>query len=152
MNGTEYADWFVKATPDLLRALADLAHHHNESELADNLTRFSGPMCLEPLYDDLAENRSPQKFCAAMVGCDGEPCSEHSPENADALGRCVYPDRGRLCRERRLSGRDRCAHHIEVCLVVKRDGKLCGMRSCGVPKHKQVTAMAAAEAAALQSS
>ncbi|MEU4486632.1 hypothetical protein AB0H94_17395 [Streptomyces purpurascens] len=151
MNGTDYADWFVKATPDLLRALADLAHHHSENELADNLNKFSGPMCLEPLYDDLVANRSPRRFCAAIVGWEGEPCTDHSPENADALGRCIYPDRGRLCRDPRLPGRDRCAHHFELCLVIKRDGRVCGMRQCGVPKHKQVTATAASAVAVLPS-
>ncbi len=59
MNGTDYADWFVEATPDLLRALADLAHCQREPELADILYRFSGPMCLEPLYDDLSESCAP---------------------------------------------------------------------------------------------
>ncbi|MDX3435577.1 hypothetical protein [Streptomyces stelliscabiei] len=43
MNGMDYADWFVEATLDLLRALADLAHDHEENELADSLRRFSGP-------------------------------------------------------------------------------------------------------------
>lgn len=151
VNGTDYAEWSVEATPDLLRALADLAHHHKENELADNLRRFSGPMCLEPLYEDLSENRSPRRFCAEIVEREGEPCSEHSPENADALGRCVYPDRTRLCREPRVAGRDRCADHLEVCLVVKRDGAVCGMRHCGVPKHKQVTAAAAEGPAVLSS-
>lgn len=137
VNGTDYADWFVEATPDLLRALADLAHDHEENELGDNLRRFSGPMCLEPLYDDPSENRSPRRFCAEIVEREGEPCPEHSPENADALGRCVCPDRARLCREPRVPGKDRCADHVEVCLVVKRDGTVCGMRRCGVPKHKR---------------
>lgn len=43
VNGMDYADWFVEATLDLLRALADLAHDHEENELADSLRRFSGP-------------------------------------------------------------------------------------------------------------
>ncbi|WP_186779011.1 hypothetical protein [Streptomyces salinarius] len=73
MNGTDYADWFVEATPDLLRALADLAYCHQEPELADTLHRFSGPMCLEPLYDDLPESRAPHGFCVETVGREGNP-------------------------------------------------------------------------------
>lgn len=146
VNGTDYADWHVEATPKLLRALADLAHHHKEVELAEVLRRFSGPMCLEPLYDDLSEKRQPTGFCAAIVEREGEPCWEHSPENADALGRCIYPDRARLCREPRVPDRDRCTRHLELCLVVKRDGTVCGRRRCSVPKHKQI---ATAEAAAV---
>lgn len=151
INGTDYADWSVEATPDLLRALADLAQHHNEGELADDLRRFSGPMCLEPLYDDPSKNRSPRSFCAAIVASEGEPCPEHSPANADALGRCIYPDRSRLCREPRVPGRDRCAGHVKLCLVAQLDGTVCGRRSCGVPKHKRIAA-ASAEAAAVPTS
>ncbi|GHG28558.1 hypothetical protein GCM10018791_50970 [Streptomyces zaomyceticus] len=73
INGTDYADWSVEATPGLLRALADLAQHHEESELAEDLRRFSGPMCLEPLYDDPSKNRSPRSFCAEIVASEGGP-------------------------------------------------------------------------------
>ncbi|GAA2603757.1 hypothetical protein GCM10010424_63730 [Streptomyces lienomycini] len=68
----------------------------------------------------------------------------HSPDNADSLGYCVYPDRARLCREPRMPDRGRCADHWELCLVVKGDGAVCGKRRCGVPKHKRVTAAATA--------
>lgn len=152
INGTDYADWSVEATPGLLRALADLAQHHNEGELAKDLRRFSGPMCLEPLYDDPSKNRSPRSFCAAIVASEGEHCPVHSPANADALGRCIYPDRGRLCREPRVLGRDRCARHVELCLVVQLDGSVCGRRSCWVPKHKRIAEASAAEAVAVPAS
>ncbi|MFB6635350.1 hypothetical protein ACFCWY_36210 [Streptomyces sp. NPDC056362] len=152
INGTDYDDWFVEATPGLLRALADLAQLHKEGELADDLRRFSGPMCLEPLYDDPSDNSSPRSFCAAVVARKGEPCSEHSPANAAALGRCVYTDRPRLCRGPRVQGKDRCAGHVELCLVIQLDGTVCGRRTCKVPKHKRMAEASAREAAAVPAS
>ncbi|MFB7341250.1 hypothetical protein ACFCZ6_14430 [Streptomyces hydrogenans] len=138
VNGDHWDEWYVEAKPKLLLALAELALHHQDEDLAERLVRYAGPMCLEPLFEDLPEKRRVTAFCAEAVKRKDDPCPEHHASNAETLGYCVYVDGSRLCRTPRAPGKNRCPGHARRCLVVKLDGEVCDAPDCRVPKHRRL--------------
>ncbi|MFI8515336.1 hypothetical protein ACIGHB_29830 [Streptomyces sp. NPDC085460] len=138
VNGDDWEEWYVQATPALLRAMAELALHHQDEELAGRLVRFASPMCLEPEFENSSGKRVVVAFCAEAVAREDEPCPEHHPSNAEVLGYCVHVSGSRLCRTPRAPGKNRCAEHAKWCLAVERDGAVCNRRNCQVPKHREL--------------
>jgi hypothetical protein len=145
INGDDYAEWYIPASPALLRALAQLALAHGSSELADRLADFSHPLCMEPLDTVLTPGTMPRQWCGTPVQKEGDPCDKHTPEHAAELGRCSWagsPD-GRICRDAPEPGDDRCEVHAAYCRAIKRDGKVCNRTDCSVPKHREASESAA---------
>lgn len=138
VNGDEYADWYIEATPRLLLALADPARAQDEPHLADRLDRLSHPLCMEPLDAVLPTEAMPEKWCFKPVKVTGAPCELHTPERAADLGRCTWTGSGasRICRRAPITGRDRCKRRAVFCRAVKADGAICGRAHCKVPKHQ----------------
>lgn len=141
VNGLDYQDWYTEATPDLLRALAQLARFRQEHELAGRLEQLSKPLCMEPLDAVLSYDAPPKTWCGRPVKSAGMPCELHTPERAGDLGRCTWsgPGAERICRSAPLEGDDRCERHAECCRAVKGDGKVCNRYHCRVPKHRQAS-------------
>ncbi|WP_128380446.1 hypothetical protein [Streptomyces cavernae] len=153
INGHDYQDWYIEATPDLLLALAQLARDRHRHELADRLERLSKPLCMEPLDPVLSYDALPKSWCGRTVKATGLPCELHIPERAADLGRCTWagPGAQRICRSAPLEGDDRCTEHAARCRAVKGDGEVCDRPDCRVPKHRQAPASdAAVEPAAAQ--
>ncbi|MFE9619640.1 hypothetical protein [Streptomyces sp. NPDC006384] len=140
INGHQYDEWYVKATPDLLCALAHLSRTSHEHELASWLEQLSKPLCMEPLDPVLSYESFPKAWCLRPVQAQGLPCELHRPERAAGLGRCTYanPKNTRICRITPLEGGDRCKDHAEYCRAVKKDGEVCNQRRCYIPQHRQV--------------
>ncbi|MFD6329235.1 hypothetical protein ACFWGI_06605 [Streptomyces niveus] len=141
VNGDDYSDWYIPATPPLLRALAQLARSQGASDLADSLDRFSHPLCMEPVDTVLAPGVMPEQWCGAPVEKEGEPCERHTPEHAAELGRCNWAGSadGRICRSARRPGGDRCEVHAAYCRAVKVDGTVCDRSNCRHPKHRRAS-------------
>ncbi|WP_255311004.1 hypothetical protein [Streptomyces viridosporus] len=113
VNGLDYDEWYIEATPDLLRALAQLSRTCHERELANWLEQSSKPLCMEPLDAVLSYDTYPKTWCCRSVKAAGLPCELHVPERAADLGRCTYthPGHTRICRTAPLEGGDRCKVH-----------------------------------------
>ncbi|MFK8851418.1 hypothetical protein [Streptomyces sp. Ac-502] len=139
VNGDDYSDWHIRASPRLLRALAELARDEGGHQLADRLDRFSHPLCMEPLDTILSIETMPVKWCVNPVELEGAPCELHTPEHASDLGRCTWagPDAARICRNAPAPGDDRCAVHAAFCRVIRVDGAVCNRHRCSVPKHRR---------------
>lgn len=138
VNGDTYSEWYIPATPALLRALAELARTQGSTDLADRLDRFSHPLCMEPLDAVLPTQDMPRKWCGNPVTAGDEPCAEHTPERAADLGRCTWTaaETARICRSAPAPGDDRCEVHAAYCRAVKGNGAVCNRRHCSVPKHR----------------
>ncbi|MFD7685600.1 hypothetical protein [Streptomyces sp. NPDC059781] len=141
INGHHYDEWYIEATPDLLRALAQLSRACHEQESAEWLEQLSKPLCMEPLDAVLSYGAYPKTWCCRPVKAEGLPCELHVPERAADLGRCTYTDPGytRICRTVPLEGGDRCENHAACCRAVKKDGSVCNRRACRVPRHRQAS-------------
>ncbi|MFE9636981.1 hypothetical protein [Streptomyces sp. NPDC006463] len=137
VNGYDYSDWHMRASPSLMRGLAELARQQGDEELTEQLYRYSGPVCMEPLDPVLSVRKSPRLWCAASVERDGDPCADHTPKYAADLGRCVYNSGTRICREALVPGADVCRDHEGLCPAVKADGEVCGRPNCRIPKHRE---------------
>ena len=113
VNGLDHDEWYVEATPDLLRALAQLSRAHYERELADWLGQLSEPLCMEPLDAVLSYDTCPKTWCCRSVQAAGLPCEPRVLARAADLGRCTYthPGHTRICRTAPLEGSDRCEGH-----------------------------------------
>ncbi|MFE9221692.1 hypothetical protein ACFYN3_35910 [Streptomyces lavendulae] len=139
INGDEYGDWYIDAPAKLLKALSALAADRGQDDVAEWLTRMTGPMCLEAL----PRPGKKTQVCVAAVTAKHMPCSEHAPENGPALGLCnygvnyydLYP---RLCKGEPVPNSDRCAEHDALCRVVKRNGEVCGNPRCSTPAHRKI--------------
>lgn len=90
INGDDYGEWFIPASPALLRALAQLALAEGSQKLAARLENFCHPLCMEPLDEVLTPGTMPQQWCGAPVENSGDPCGEHISERAAVLGRCTW--------------------------------------------------------------
>ncbi|MGG2463820.1 hypothetical protein ACO0M4_29165 [Streptomyces sp. RGM 3693] len=145
INGDDYDQWYVEATPSLLVALAELARSQDAHELADRLDRLSHPLCMEPLDAVLTTNSMPKRWCFNPVKAAGTPCELHKPERAVDLGRCTWAgsDTERICRSTPNPGDDRCKEHAAFCRAIKTDGAVCNRHNCSVPKHRQAAVSAA---------
>jgi hypothetical protein len=146
INGHQYDEWYIEATPDLLRSLAELSRTCREGELAKWLERLSKPLCMEPLDPVLSCESIPKTWCLRPVEAGGMPCDLHIPERAADLGRCTYagPEDTRICRIAPVEGGDRCKDHTAYCRAVKKDGEVCNRCSCYIPQHRQASALEAA--------
>ncbi|WP_328843023.1 hypothetical protein [Streptomyces sp. NBC_00258] len=146
VNGHDYQDWYTKATPNLLLALAQLARIHHGHELAGRLEQLSKPLCMEPLDAVLSYDAHPQTWCGRPVKSKSLPCELHTPERAADIGRCTWADPGakRICRSAPLKDDDRCENHATYCRAVKSDGTVCNRHHCRVPKHRQASTSDAA--------
>ncbi|EDY48698.1 hypothetical protein [Streptomyces clavuligerus] len=142
INGHSYEEWYIEATPGLLRALAALAREQAAGEHAIVLDRLSGPLCMEPLDSELDHEKYPKRWCFSPVDQPGEPCPAHTQQHAANLGRCTHAESFpsaqtyRICREPLVPGTDRCERHTGLCRAVKLDGTVCGRPGCRVPKHQ----------------
>ncbi|MCQ9132851.1 hypothetical protein [Streptomyces hilarionis] len=145
INGHQYDEWYIEATPDLLHTLARLSRTSHERELASWLEQLSKPLCMEPLDPVLSYETLPKTWCFRPVQARDLPCELHRPERAADLGRCTYagPEDPRICRIAPLVGGDRCEDHAECCRAVKKDGEVCNRRSCYVPQHRQASSLEA---------
>ncbi|MFC9429618.1 hypothetical protein [Streptomyces sp. NPDC056987] len=150
INGDMYGEWYIPASPALLRALAQLAVAQGADELAARLEDFSHPLCMEPLDDVLTPGTTPQQWCGTPVEKEGASCGKHTPERAAELGRCswarsadewVGPADRRICRGTPVPGDDRCAVHAAYCKAVKRNKKVCNRINCTVPQHREASAV-----------
>lgn len=146
INGDDYGEWFIPASPALLRALAQLALAEGSQKLAARLENFCHPLCMEPLDEVLTPGTMPQQWCGAPVENSGDPCGEHISERAAVLGRCTWvsSDDGwagaagrRICRDAPVPADDRCEAHAACCRAVKRDKKVCNRVNCTIPKHQE---------------